>query len=177
MGYESGAPNFLKECIADALLRLLKRKRLDKITVTEITELANVARATYYRSFRSKEEVLVYKVDLLLDAWVRQEKDCAHTDEKEVFISLFRYLLTVREELETIVQAGMEQVLLLANYRVFEPSSETPLADQYKFCYHAMGLSGVILSWIKRGMRESPETMGEIVVHTLFWKQEGGPSK
>lgn len=171
MGYETAAPNFLKECMGDALLRLMRQKRFDRITVTEITELAQVGRATYYRSFQSKEEVLVYKVDRLLDAWVRREKGRNHTGEREIFISLFGYLLAVREDLETIVKAGMENVLLRANYRVFAPEGELPVGEQYKICYHSMGLSGVILSWVKRGMRETPEEMAEIVVRTLFWKE------
>lgn len=171
MGQETAAPGFLKECMADALLRLMEHKRFDAITVTEITELAQVGRATYYRSFKSKEEVLVYKVDLLMDAWVQREKGTPYPGEREIFISLFRYLLTVRRELETVVKAGMENVLLRANYRVFAPDGQLSVAEQYKRCYHSMGLSAVILSWIKRGMRETPEEMAGIVVRTLFWKE------
>ena len=42
--------DFLKECIADSLLRLLRTKPLEAITIREITELANVSRVTYYRN-------------------------------------------------------------------------------------------------------------------------------
>ena len=35
--------DFLKECIADSLLRLLRTKPLESITIREITELANEA--------------------------------------------------------------------------------------------------------------------------------------
>ena len=36
--------DFLKECMADALLKLMKDRNIDKITVTEITSLAGVGR-------------------------------------------------------------------------------------------------------------------------------------
>ena len=52
--------DFLKECIADSLLRLLRTKPLEAITIREITELANVSRVTYYRNFTSKEEVIEF---------------------------------------------------------------------------------------------------------------------
>ena len=55
--------DFLKECIADSLLRLLRTKPLEAITIREITELANVSRVTYYRNFTSKEEVIEFKLD------------------------------------------------------------------------------------------------------------------
>ena len=41
----------LKEYIADALFRLMPTKSIDKITISEITDLANVGRATYFRYF------------------------------------------------------------------------------------------------------------------------------
>lgn len=48
--------------------------------------------------------------------------------------------------------------------RVRGPSA----SQKYNACYHSMGLSGVILSWIKKGMKESPEEMGTILSYTIF---------
>lgn len=165
-------PHFLKECIADALLQLMKKKRFENITVTEIINRANVGRSTYYRNFSSKESVLVYKVDLMMDQWVQEEYTRQFDSEKDIFISLFCYLLTIREELETIVRAGMENTLLTANYRVFEAEEYPSASQKYHVCYHTMGLSGVILSWIKRGMKESPEEMGKILTDTIFHQKK-----
>ena len=45
MGASPRTSDLLKECMADALLRAMKEKSFEKITVTEITEAAGVNRS------------------------------------------------------------------------------------------------------------------------------------
>lgn len=61
MGRRTESTEFLKECIADALIKLMEEHSIDKIKVQEITELAGVGRMTYFRYFNSKQEVLAFK--------------------------------------------------------------------------------------------------------------------
>lgn len=42
----------VKNFITEALIKLLKNKTLDKITITEITNKAGVGRASFYRNFK-----------------------------------------------------------------------------------------------------------------------------
>lgn len=159
---------FLKECIADALLILMKKENFEKISITEITKLANVGRVTYYRHFKSKEDILIYKIDLLLEQWTNDNKLCDFKTHEEVFVSLFQYFLTIRETIDIIIKSGMESALLMANYRIFEQKADLPISEAYKYCYHSMGLSGLLLSWVKRGMKETPQEMGKIANHAIF---------
>ena len=53
---------FLKECLADALIKLLKTKPIEKITVPEISETADVGRTTFFRNFTTKTEVITFSV-------------------------------------------------------------------------------------------------------------------
>lgn len=49
-------PNdYLKECIADAIIVLIKEKPIEKISIDEIVKKAGVGRATYFRAFNSKK--------------------------------------------------------------------------------------------------------------------------
>ena len=50
--------NDTKLTIANALLELLKRKPLCKITVTQITQEAKLTRQTFYRNFEDKEALV-----------------------------------------------------------------------------------------------------------------------
>ena len=65
MGGKTGSNVFLKECLADALIRLLETKPLNKLTIPEIAKSAGVGRTTYFRSFSSKEEMLTFKFLLI----------------------------------------------------------------------------------------------------------------
>ena len=46
-----------------ALLALLREKNLEEIEIQEITDLANTARVTFYRHYRTKEELLLDTIE------------------------------------------------------------------------------------------------------------------
>ena len=51
--------NFLtREAIETALLQLLEKKDLAKISISELVKRAGVSRAAFYRNYDSKEEIL-----------------------------------------------------------------------------------------------------------------------
>lgn len=68
--------DYLKECMGTALLELMGEKPLEKISIEEMTAKADVGRSTYFRYFKSKEEVLSFK---LLCLWRRFPQSGAET--------------------------------------------------------------------------------------------------
>lgn len=70
MSRKNKSAEFINDCIADALLQLMEEKPIEKITAQEITDLAGVGRATFFRHFRSKDEILTYKLIRLWNRWV-----------------------------------------------------------------------------------------------------------
>ena len=54
MGGNAKTTEFLKECMADALIKILKTKPIEKISVPEIVEVASVGRTTFFRNFTTK---------------------------------------------------------------------------------------------------------------------------
>lgn len=71
MARKKNSGDFLKECMADALFILLQTKSIEEITISEVTALANVSRITYYRNFTSKESMIEFKLDKLIEEWIR----------------------------------------------------------------------------------------------------------
>lgn len=157
---------FLKECLGDALLILMKKKPFSDITVSEVAALAQVSRSTYYRNFSSLEEVLLYRLNSLLHEWVTTQSTQTTQNETEIFISLFTYLMTIKEPLLLMTKANLEALLLTSFYQLLE-ADITPEEEKYRQAYHSFGLTGIILSWIKRGLQESPAQMAEILVQIL----------
>lgn len=47
----------------EALIKLLKIKKLESISVQSVCKLANVSRATFYRNFDILEDILIWKCD------------------------------------------------------------------------------------------------------------------
>ena len=57
-GSSSQANQFAKQCLAEALVRLMEERELDDISVTDICKAAGFSRMAYYRNFQSKRDVL-----------------------------------------------------------------------------------------------------------------------
>lgn len=81
MGGNLRTTEFLKECLADALIKLLKEKPIEKITIPEISKLSGVGRTTYFRNFTSKNEMLTFKLVQLWGRWAEEQE----LKERKVF--------------------------------------------------------------------------------------------
>ena len=65
MGQNAKATDFLKECMADALIQKMQEKPFEKVTVNEIADLAGVNRSTWFRNFKTKNDALSFKIVIL----------------------------------------------------------------------------------------------------------------
>lgn len=52
----------LKESMGTALLKMMEEKPVEKISIEEMTAMADVGRSTYFRHFKSKDDVLTFKI-------------------------------------------------------------------------------------------------------------------
>ena len=64
-----------KQWILEALLKLMEEKNYEKITIKELTARADLDRKTFYRNFRSKEEVLYLQLQELCDLYIQMLRD------------------------------------------------------------------------------------------------------
>ena len=72
----------VKKRIAEGLFALLRKKDFSEITVTDIVREADVARASYYRNFDSKEQIIEAAMDDLRDQLLG---DVDYDDDEQIF--------------------------------------------------------------------------------------------
>ena len=65
----------VKENIINTLFCLMQKKSLSDITVTELVKGAGVARASFYRNYDSKEDVLVTLIRDVLEMFRNEVKE------------------------------------------------------------------------------------------------------
>ena len=65
MRRSTATTEYLIECMCTALLELMQTKPIEKISIEEMTAKADVGRSTYFRYFKSKAEVLYFKIHCL----------------------------------------------------------------------------------------------------------------
>lgn len=165
-----GTPNdYLKECIADAILILIQEKPIEKLSIAEIVQKAGVGRATYFRAFHSKKEAITFK---FIKMW---EQYCALNGIK-IWDSFdlanaqhfFAYNYSIRHILEIVYRAGLQEAIHESFYSIMltmERRSDVPRLYREKFYAH--GLYGLLDEWVKRGFRETPEEMAQTITQIV----------
>ncbi|MGN1418191.1 MAG: TetR/AcrR family transcriptional regulator, partial [Acutalibacteraceae bacterium] len=94
MGASPKTTEFLKECMADSLLQLMKEKSFSKITVNEIAGTAGVNRSTWFRNFKTKNDAITFKLMQLWKRWKaehRIDEAIRYTPENAGEFFLFAY--------------------------------------------------------------------------------------
>lgn len=156
-----------KQAIADVFKNLMERKSFEKITISDITNECGLNRQTFYYHFSDKYELLnwiFYKdaitpfVDgLSFDTWSSKLCDMLKLihDNSRFYSNALNtaYGEEFREYVHTVSTGVFCDVIdnVSGNYSVAE--------DDKKFIaeFFAYGITGTIVSWIRKGMKDSPE--------------------
>ena len=171
----------IDQALAQSLKKLTVRRPFDKITVREIAEGAGVIRATFYRHFRSKEEVVRCCLAGLLDGTDgRSGSDAEEKKPREWFrggqedfysyiMPIFRSFSKHKQQILMLSRAGLSGELLdvLKDYFHFDGSlRDWPRQEEtekmYRDAFRIGGIYASLLLWISHDMRETPEEMTRI---------------
>lgn len=151
---------FLKECLSDALIQLMREKDFEKISIKEIADTAGVGRATWFRNYTSKNEALTFKFVQVWNRWadehaiaVRDRFDLANAK------NFFQFNYEIKHILEIVYTSNMQSAIYDAFYQVMMPQYGAKAKECYQARFYSYGLFGLLDEWIKRGFKESVEEM------------------
>lgn len=155
----------LKDKIAEALIERLRIKPIDKIGISEITKQADVSRASFYRYFKSKEDVLYYKFNSMVDRWYSNLPEEITSSALTLAEAFFTEANANRDHLIMMYQAKLHHIVLQALYHIMRADEPGILPCQrYSKAFLAYGMFGILSEWIGGGCKESPK---ELAVFTL----------
>lgn len=151
--------------IGDTIPVLIKDRPVEKLTVDEIVKRAGVGRATYFRAFRSKKEAITFKFIKLWEQYCQlndvKVRDSFDLNNAQHF---FEYNYSIRHILDIVCRAGLQEAVHESFYSVMltmERKSDAPKLYREKFYAH--GLYGLLDEWVKRGFRETPDEMAQML--------------
>ena len=164
MGVSQKTTNFLKECMADALLELMKEKQFSKITVKDISEAADVNRSTWFRHFNTKNEAITFKLIQLWNRWA-DNKDIKerHRYTLDNANTFFQFNYSIKDVLLRIYQSDLQSCVYEAFYQIMMPQYGINPIECYRARFYSYGLFGLLDEWIKRGFYEKPEEMAQLI--------------
>jgi AcrR family transcriptional regulator len=188
-----------RQSLRTALLALIKEKGYDAISIEDITERANVGRATFYLHYKDKEDLLLEefsemaneKVQVLskipFSAWLQSQEAIARAGGKKpapplliVFEHIYDnselYYILLKSEKSSRIVERIRKISTEAIVKFMETKAETeslPLHFNVPLEFFAAFFSGALLStidwWLEEDMRHSPREMTHLF-QSLFFK-------
>ncbi len=163
-----------QEAITQALFQIMEKKDYEKISMTEIAEKAGVSRATLYRYYVTKPDIIKSYFQHHMESFSRifQHRPHGQDDYYEQVFTAFQYLKQEQNVFKCLIKAGLEQYYLdFLNEKLAKD-----LAVHFNLkgitAYHIAGsLYNVSLQWVKSGCQESVRKIADEYFSLLFPKR------
>ena len=160
-----------EKAIANALKKLLAKRPLSKITISDIANECGINRMTFYYHYRDVYDLIECIADEELKGGLEGKRTLA--DWQEGILKLMTALKNdkafytgvyhsidrdktidyIYDLISDLLQEGVDQV----------PSTVTVSQEDKQFIvdFYAYAFCGLLLQWVRRGMEEDPATLVE----------------
>ena len=157
-----------QHAICAALAELLKEKPLNKITIQEISEKADINRATFYHHYQDVYDLYdKLEENTLLDLGMLTLQ-LQEMSAKEAFSQLIDYIYDHQTLFQMIFSPNTTGTLRAKADRIMEGlfrqmqierkgSDSKDKKLEYLSCYRAHGCLSILAKWVNSGMQDSKE--------------------
>ena len=169
--------------LSSALKTLLRTKPLKSITVTELTNIADVNRATFYAHYRDVfdmfDQIEASIISALREMVRRHSVEMARSNFRPLFNDVARYIEENSDDVSVALGPNSDGSILIKLIEVMRSSflesvssafpetrrmfDENPTVCGYHFYFIAGGIAAIVKSWENEGRRESPELITQII--------------
>lgn len=182
-----------KKLIKTALSELIQEKGFDHVSITDLTQRANINRGTFYLHYQDKYDLLEKFENEVLDDintnaenFIKSIKDIDFLGEdfsneikpfinkvftyiKENYI-IMKVILGPKSDMrfQNKIKKALNILLTEKGWDNYFYSQNTFVSKNYFISYLVSAHIGVIRQWIDSGMNESAENMAEMISKMFF---------
>lgn len=153
---------YVIEHITGSLLKLIQDKPVGDISISELCDLAGIGRASFYRNFESKEDILRGYINKIFKEWIDEADRKKDRPLSELLGLLFAHFEKHRDFYSLINERNLVYLLKDTIIGLCGPKPEHSKIEAYASAYAAYTLYGWIEVWFQRGMQETAEEITEI---------------
>lgn len=152
-----GRNRYVIEHITAAIIELMGKYPFDEISISQICQEAQVGRASFYRNFESKQDILEKHLVVLIQEWGKEFEDRAEINAfSETLLRHYYkykdfYLLLYRHGLSAMIYDNLRAACKL------DEAQSNP--ERYGKSMFAGMLFGWLDEWMRQGMPESPDEL------------------
>lgn len=176
-------PNQTKHMLSSALKELLARNTIDKITISEITDRAQVSRKTFYYHFRDVYDLLewtltddaarIFQEHIDLKDWQQDLVAVARYFYENRSLVLNAYHSISRDALEEYVRKILSPLVALYYQENYGGHTISQQDQQFIIDLYTFGIVGYFLRWINSGMKTVPYEMMNQLFRFFTGSMEG----
>lgn len=169
---EYAPEEYTRHYIVQALFKLMSEYRYDKISVTDIAEKAGVGRATFYRYFKSKEDVILFYFEHNTKQFVFGQHYLPRC--KDDYVKLVTNVLKLfkknKEPFKLLRKARLEYIYLdyLNKNFIATFEKEYPNNNQYAPYLYAGMLFNVSMAWLDHDCNQETTTIADMIVSSIY---------
>lgn len=162
--------------ICNAVLDLLGKKSLSEITISELTENAKVARASFYRNFNSFDEVIDYIAEDYIISFNEQIKPLYVSGNYEAWYKLVHNVLekiyAKKDNFTSVLSSNLRIIFNRMEELNKNISSDIFSSSPYIRYEHISKISAfysVCVNWIQNGAKESIDDMTIFMLNKILF--------
>jgi AcrR family transcriptional regulator len=167
---------YSKKIIADAMFRLFDKYDYDKITITQITAEASVARNTFYRNYASIEDILLYMFETSFEDALKTLKVSDNRDIRNMvkwrvnFAKQHPYFAYIQNQPK--VWRMVEKYCSENQSRIFDLIENifNIKSEPFDTIFEQAGINAVLAHWVKSGFECEEESVVDFICAKLSSK-------
>lgn len=158
--------------IVQALFKLMSEYDYEKINVTDIAKKAGVGRATFYRYFKRKEDVVLYYFNHSAKQFVANQRyyPRCKSDYLQVVNNVFTMFKDNKEQFKLIRKAHLEYIYLEYLNENFAKAFADEHSDKDKYTpyLYAGMLFNVSMAWLDNDCDEPIEALANALIDAIY---------
>lgn len=168
-----------KRLLKDAVMELLPKKHISKISVSEVCERAEINRTTFYRHYQTPHDILLeLELDFVKQFYEAPIDTTEAADMRKHAARLCCFLYDNRESVKVFIRNNTDsdftQIFqnfadgFLASRKVLYKGAAVD-ADTLRLMttYFAYGIYALVRQWLLEDIAKSPEDIADLIVGSL----------
>lgn len=167
-----------KQTLLQSLTKLMSKKKINNITVKELTDLADVNRSTFYLYYKDifdmVDKIESELIDNFSKAYGKFSKEATTYDDLlHFFIYLFEFVQNNGEMFKIFICQSGEYTFIeklkdaIKDFKIPLDNTSSEIEANYCMPFAISGCIGVVQQWLNDDMKTSPKDMADILVKML----------
>ena len=170
---EYAPEEYTRHYIVQALFKLMSSYEYEKISVTDIAEKAGVGRATFYRYFKRKEDIILYYFEHNAKVFIFEQRiyPRCREDYIKIVTDVFTLFRQNKEPLKLLRRAHLEFIYLDYLNKNFVALFQNEYDEKHSYTpyLYAGMLFNVSMAWLDNDCKEPIEPLAKTVLDAIYF--------